>query len=378
MRGIQNYFRIAVSLLMMFIVCGLSAQTLDEARTLYNEGGTAVQEGNIEQGIQKFNECISICEILYEEEEDLDAESLIITIQEKMPKLYYQLSVSKLREKEMNSGLQYAIKSKEAAEEFGDSETLEKAKQLLGKVYYSVGLSKYKAKKYDEALVELDKAIIEDNNLKAHNLKLVILKDKGEETLLIEASKSAIAAAEAASNKEYQQKFVQLVSTYFYNEGVKAKQSSDYDNALEKILISLEFSVENPDAYFLLTSIYNSKSDWDKAIEAANNGLKYEYCRCDSFEELLVKYRIKNYLSVYSGLLMSEYLNRCNFKNLNKGYEYHCLYRHFPNIINSNVNFVLPVLDLDVINIIKKLLVINKNYLRNSFISKYIIDKYNI
>ena len=275
MRGIQMYFRIIVSLSVIFLVSGVSAQTLDEATTLYNDGGTAVQEGDIELAIQKFNECISICETLYEEEEDMDAESLMTSIQEKLPKLYFQLSVNKLKEKDIDKGLEYAIRSKETSEEFGDSETLEKSKELLGKVYYSIGLSKYKAQELDEALVQLDKAIAEDNNLKAHNLKLVILKDEAQDELLTEASKIAIAAAEEANNFEYKDKFVQFVSTYFYNAGVLAKQSSDYDAAVKNLLASLDFNAENADAYYLLASIYNSKSDWDNAINAANEGLKY-------------------------------------------------------------------------------------------------------
>ena len=275
MRRIQNYFRLAGCLMFIFLVSGLSAQTLDDARTLYNDGGSAVQEGDIELAIQKFNECISICETLYEEEEDMDAESLMISIQEKLPKLYYQLSVSKLKEKDISTGLEYAIQSKEVSEEYGDTETFEKSIELLGKVYYSIGLSKYKAENYDEALVQLDKAIAEDNNLKAHNLKLVILKDQAQDDLLIEASKAAIAAAEAVNDSEYKEKFIQLTGTYFYNAGVLAKQSSDYDSAVKNLLTSLEFNTENADAYYLLASIYNSRSDWDNAINMADKGLKY-------------------------------------------------------------------------------------------------------
>ena len=106
MQGIQKYFRIISFLALIFIMGSISAQTLDEARTLYNEGGTAAQEGNIELAIQKFNECISICEKLYEDEEDLDAESLMISLQPKIPKLYYQVSISKMKEKDVAAGIE--------------------------------------------------------------------------------------------------------------------------------------------------------------------------------------------------------------------------------------------------------------------------------
>ena len=276
MREIQKYFRITGCLLVFILVSSVSAQTLDDAKTLYNEGGTAVQEGNIELAVQKFNEAMDICSKLYDEEEDIDAESLMISIQDKMPRLYYQLSINKLKEKDINTGLEYAVKAKEAANEYGDNETLEKSKELLGKVYYSIALSKYKAEKFDESLAELDKAIDESNDLKAYNLKLVILKDQGNDESFMEAGKAAIAAAEAANDAESKEKFVQFVGNHFFNEGVIAKQTSEYEKALKNTLISLDFNPENADAYFLLTTIYNAQSDWDKAISAAKEGLKYE------------------------------------------------------------------------------------------------------
>ena len=92
----------------------------------------------------------------------------------------------------------------------------------------------------------------------------------------MEAGKAAIAAAEAANDAESKEKFVQFVGNHFFNEGVIAKQTSEYEKALKNTLISLDFNPENADAYFLLTTIYNAQSDWDKAISAAKEGLKYE------------------------------------------------------------------------------------------------------
>ena len=276
MQGIQKYFRIISFLALIFIMGSISAQTLDEARTLYNEGGTAAQEGNIELAIQKFNECISICEKLYEDEEDLDAESLMISLQPKIPKLYYQLSISKMKEKDVAAGIENARMAKETAAQYNDEETLQKSKELLGKIHYSIALSKYKAEKMDEAIAELDKAIAESNDLKAYNLKLVILKDGSQSDLLLETAKAAISAAEAEKDVDSKEKFIQLAATYFYNAGVLAKQSSNYDEALKNIRTSLKFNSENADAYFLLTDIYNSQSDWENAISSGNEGLKYE------------------------------------------------------------------------------------------------------
>ena len=49
---IQNYLRIMVSVVAVFLVAGLSAQTIDDANSLYNEGGQALQEDNKELAVQ--------------------------------------------------------------------------------------------------------------------------------------------------------------------------------------------------------------------------------------------------------------------------------------------------------------------------------------
>lgn len=274
MSGIQKFMRITCSLLMIFIVYGLSAQTLDEAKTLYNEGGTAVQEGNPELGIQKFEDCISICETLYEEEEDLEAEELMNTIQPMLPKLYLQVSTLKAKAKDYKAALEYAAKAKQSARQIGDDETEAKAADLASKIHYVYAYSKYKAENLDGAVVDLIDAIEENpKNFKAHYLLIVIYKTQENESALIEATRKLMAIEDQDENRE---KAITLTANYFYNKGVTAKQASDYDTALESIKTSLEFNKENPDAHFLLTSIYNSKEDWDNAIPAANEGLKYE------------------------------------------------------------------------------------------------------
>jgi tetratricopeptide (TPR) repeat protein len=275
MRRIQNYFRTIAIAIVIFIGNIVSGQSIDEAMALYNEGVEAKSEDSLEFRVQKFQDFIRIADQLTEDD-TYEIYNEINSVKAALPQLTLQLSQTKLKEKDMQNGLAYALTAKELAEKYNDSDVLEKSVDLLGKIYYSQGLSMYKAQDYDGALVEIDKSIQEDNNLKAHNLKLVILKEKGEESKLIDAAKTAISAAKVVNDQESAQKFAQFVGTYFYNEGVLAKQASNNDVALEKILISLNFYPDNPDAHYLITSIYNSNSDWDEAIAAANEGLKYE------------------------------------------------------------------------------------------------------
>lgn len=271
---IKNFFKLGIALVGICLAGELAAQTLDEARQLYNDGGTALQEGNAEIAVQKFTDCMNICESLYEEEEDLEAEELMNNIKPMLPKLYLQVARAKAKEKDLTGGLDFAAKAKNSAQQNADEATLAEAADLASKLHYALGLSNYKAEKPDEALVNLNNAIAEDNNnLKAHYLKVVVLKAKEDEGALIEATKQMVAIN---SQDENTVKAVSATGNYFYNKGVLAKQASQYEQAISYINTSLEYTKGNADAYYILTSVYNSKSDWVKAIASANEGLKYE------------------------------------------------------------------------------------------------------
>ena len=271
---IQNYLRIIVSTVAVFLVAGLSAQTIDEANSLYNEGGQALQEDNKELAVQKFEECVSICETLYEEEEDLDAEELMNTVKPLLPKLFYQVGYEKAKNKDLNGGLEYLQRSKSVSYEMGMDEYYDKSADLASKIYYSFGISKYKAKQYDEALNHLKKAIEEkETNFKAHKMIILCYKAKEDDAGLIAATKAVKAIDKKSDDRDA---VINITVTHFYNKGVKAKQASSYDEALESLKTSLEFDNTNADAYFLLTSIYNAQENWDEAVEAATEGLKHE------------------------------------------------------------------------------------------------------
>jgi tetratricopeptide (TPR) repeat protein len=270
----NKILRLATAMIFLSLTLLVSGQSIEEARALYNEGGSAVQEGNLEVGVQKFEECVEMCDYLYEEEEDADAEELMMTVQQSLPKMYLQLSQSKAKEKDFNGALEFALKAKESANYISDDDISSKASDLASKIYYANGYQKYKANNLEEAVKELDNSIGEDQtNFKAHLLKIVLLKEMGNEEALIEATKEVMAIQ---YNDENREKAIATTANYFLVEGATAKQSADYEKAIRQLKTSLEFDNTSSEAYYLLATIYNSQQDYDHAIEAANDGLKLE------------------------------------------------------------------------------------------------------
>ena len=66
MSELKNFIRMIAAVVFVCLTYLVSGQSIDEARNLYNEGGNAVQEGNLELGVQKFEECVQMCETLYQ------------------------------------------------------------------------------------------------------------------------------------------------------------------------------------------------------------------------------------------------------------------------------------------------------------------------
>jgi tetratricopeptide (TPR) repeat protein len=283
MLRLQNYFKFFALLAVVMISAGLNAQTLSDATALVKEGQAAMGEEKIDVAVQKFEEAIVICEDLYEEEEDMETEALMEQIKPTLPGLCYKAGLSLAKSKDLEGSLEYLDKAMSYAEEYNSPSDKEKAAALASKIHYSTGGAKYKAavkdgnknqEMLDAAIIDLDKAIeMDPNNLSAYKLKtgILIMQEKDDE--LASTTKKVMDVRGNISDRDA---IIDKTAAYFYNKGGKAKQSSNYSEALDNIKKSLEFDSENTEAYYVMATVYNAQKKWDEAISSANEGLKYE------------------------------------------------------------------------------------------------------
>jgi len=105
--------------------------------------------------------------------------------------------------------------------------------------------------------------------------------------------------------------------------------------------------------------------------------LKHIIVKCSKKERSrLIREATKEYDAVFSGALMSEYLNIWNLHNINRGYQRSSLYRHMPSIYNAlkeNNNLCVPMLEPEVIESWKK---VPPKFKHDCIIQKAIIRHY--
>ena len=94
-----------------------------------------------------------------------------------------------------------------------------------------------------------------------------------------------------------------------------------------------------------------SKEDLEIAKKiVAKFGLNHIIVECKREEERprLMREATREYDAVFSGVLMSEYLNIWNLHNINRGYQKASLYGHIPGIysaLKENNNLCVPMLE---------------------------------
>ncbi|MBN1951209.1 MAG: tetratricopeptide repeat protein [Bacteroidales bacterium] len=284
MLKIKDYFKFLVVLVAVFVVSNLAAQDIDDAKNLAREGKTALDAEQFDVAALKMEESIDILEDLWEEEEDEEAEAMMKKLKQMMPNIYLKAGLALATQGELDEAIKTLEKCNSSASSMNMTDVLSKSQGLMSKIYLSIAGDQYTNATADESNTDMDllnkslenssKAIeMDPASIDAYRLKVGILLITEDGAALAET----VRALQTVNGKTAEKNEISLMaSTYFYNEGLKAKQSTNYEAAIEKLNLCIEFDKQNTDAYYLLTFIFNAQSEWEKAIAIANEGLLYE------------------------------------------------------------------------------------------------------
>jgi tetratricopeptide (TPR) repeat protein len=272
-----NVRNLILSLALIVAPFVINAQTLEEAQKAYNAGVTAKGEGNLQEAIDQFTACAEACEILVDEEEDETAEELLYTVQPVIPGLYLQLGSDQITSGQVNEGIETVYKGREVAELYGDADAKAKAERYLKKVHYKLGASKYKAKDFEAAHTEFDKALaLDPEYLSVIYLKSVTYKAEGNEADFKSNTLKGIEIADAKKDSKNKTKLVKLGKGYYLKKGNDAKGASKYDQAVADLNTALEFDATDVTTLYLLSATYLAKGDYANAVETGEKAVANE------------------------------------------------------------------------------------------------------
>ncbi len=292
------------------------AQTLTEAIEAFNAGAEALNAGDNAAAIEKFENCIVVCEGVGTEadEHKLKAQGLL-------PNLYYSVALDSYKAKQMDDAIKGLEKTIEVAQKYEDVSTEDKAKENLPKFYYAQALESYKAKDYVNAKPKFAKAVeIDPEYINAYFYLGLSEKNLGNEDEMISTFNKIVEIGPESNSTV--KKAVETLGNHYQNTAKKAINSRDFKTAAESFESSLKYVEADADTYYYITMSYNSLEDWDKAIE---NGVKaVEIATGDEEEVAKVNYELAkayegkgdkiNACSTYSKAAVGKYAESANYQ----------------------------------------------------------------
>lgn len=262
---------ITLSVLAFFLVAvqGLNAQTIDEAGTAFNNA-LQLKDTDANGAITAFKECISICEKLGDEGNELKSKAMGI-----IPGLYLKLAKDAYAAKNNDEAIKFGEQTIEASKTYNSPETEGKAKDFLAQLYYGKGNELLKAKDVDNALVQLDKALAIDAKMnKAVFSKMLVYKEKDDIAKMKELYDLMVTNGPAED--KYIEKGKGVMAKQHFNAGVKSLQAKNAAKAVESINESLKFGDGDANAYYYLTLANNMLKKWDDALASGAKALELE------------------------------------------------------------------------------------------------------
>lgn len=256
----------AMILLMGFAVM-VNAQTESEAVDALKDGVAKSQAKDYAGAIESFKNCVSI----YDELELSNSENRATAAQQ-IPKTQFKLAYGLFKEKKYDESIEAFTTLQEYSKTYDDPENLKKANGVIPQLYYFKGKELAENNKFDEAIVNYNKSIELKNDYFDPYFRLAeIYGDQNNNDLFKQNIDKAI---ELASKPDKKDAANTLAIKYYNNNGVKALNAKNYDEALNYFNGLMNYKDADDDIYYQFAVIYNKQSKWDEAIEAGNKALE--------------------------------------------------------------------------------------------------------
>lgn len=296
----MNKLKLMASLVVaMLLTAGLSAQTLDEVNTKFNEAGAKLQA-------KDFAGAIPLLEQVVAEGAQVGAEAAetVTQAQKFLPLAYYQVGGSMAAQSKFDNAVAALTKARDLGELYGNVQVARGAGQMIGKVYFAQGASAYNSEDYAKAIeifskgyeadptntdmaLNLARSYDKSGNLdKAVEVYQAIIGLESRHSRYAEPAKEAkeelamavLAKASEATDWEQVVSLTDMVLSVDPQNEMANLMRIQFANNLKNYAAVIEFGeaaaeaqtdpAKKSDAYFLLGAAYQNLDNKAKAIES--------------------------------------------------------------------------------------------------------------
>lgn len=257
-------------IILTLTVAGYS-QTKNDAIAAYNEGAQLMKT-DIQGAINAFNKCLEISNTLGEEGEETKTMAEI-----QLPGLFYQRAMDSYKQKKYDEAIARFEETVDVAGKYNNEQIRGKAEKIIPQLYYIKANALMKQKEFQAAIENFDKAIeLNPVNPKAYFNKGMVYKQLDNSEKMKEAMDKAIETGLSKNDMKTVDNAEKVARNTFYNKGVKAFGTKNYDEAEGFLKTSVEYGNKSVDLFYQLGKIYNMQKNWNDAIKNVNKAIELE------------------------------------------------------------------------------------------------------
>jgi len=247
-----------------------SAQTLQEVVEARNKGSELMAAKDLDGAIAELEKCVDLAKKVGE-----DAEEHQIVAESVLPNLFLQRANNINATRDFPATVEALEATIVAAEKYNNADIKEKAEKTLPQVFYAMGAADFQAQKFNEAIQNLDQAIARDPNMAgAYFIRGACYQSLKDEIKMEENYKLAMEKGTANNDVSTVQRAQTQLVRYYNNSGATAQKAQKWDDAIAAFKKTIEADIENSDAYYSLSTCYNSKKNWNDAISTGEKALE--------------------------------------------------------------------------------------------------------
>lgn len=233
----------------------VSAQDMESATALYNEGATALNAGDKETALGYFEEALSQAELIGPE-----AEELAYNCKRNIPTLINAIGKELAASDNIDSAIVVLNRAVEKANEYGQEDIAVDAEALIPQLYMQQGNILLNQKNYPAAMAAYQKVVEINPNDANGYLRL------GQAASRADDIETAIAALTKASELGQSKAADREMSTIYLSKAAEVLKAKDYQGAYDNAKKSLDILPNNPTAMQIAGTAALQLKNYDDAI----------------------------------------------------------------------------------------------------------------